>query len=106
MFNKEKIHSVVLYENFDNVITKKGKYLKIYNGRCNECHTINYLNGKCGKVTPLFYLDDDFNYIWKESIIPCSDNCGLIYLIDDEGNVSYKYKDKKCRIINSGYVEF
>ena len=102
----EKIDSIVLYNNFDNVITKKGKYLKIYNGSCSECHTINFLNEKCGSITPLFYLGNNCNYYWNESEIPCRDNCGLIYVIDKHGNVGYRYKDKMCDIINSGHVDF
>lgn len=102
----EKIDSIVLYQDFHNVITKKGKYLKIYSGSCSECHTINFLNEKCGSITPLFYLGNNYNYYWNESEIPCSDNCGLIYIIDKHRNVSYRYKDKMCDIINSGHVDF
>lgn len=106
----KKIDSIVLYQDFDNVITKKGKYLKIYSGSCSECHTINYLNEKCRTVTPLFYLDNNCNYYWKQNEIPCSDNCGLVYVINNDGSVSYKYRHKDkydmCSIINSGHVEF
>lgn len=106
IWTHKKIESMVFYQDFVNLITKKGKYLKIYSGTCNECYSINYLNEKCESVTPLFYLDDKLKYYWEKREIPCSDNCGLVYIIDQYGNVSYKYKDTICNIINSGHVDF
>lgn len=102
----KKLNSLVMYNNFDNVLTIKEKFLKIYNGSCDNCFAINFLNEKCGTVTPLLYLDNKFNYYCKQSTVSCRDNCGLVYIIDDCGNISYVYEGESCDILTSGHVNF
>ncbi|MGE8206039.1 restriction endonuclease [Heyndrickxia sp. NPDC080065] len=100
------IHSVVHFDNFENIVTKSGKYIKVFNGTCNTCHTIFYLNSKCESITPVFFLTKNLSYILKKNPVNCKDDCGLTYSIDDDMEVDYKYKGKKCKIINSAHVEF
>lgn len=102
----KKLNSLVMYHNFDNVLTNKGQFLKIYNGSCDNCFTINFLNEKCGSITPVLYLGNSCNYYCKQKEVSCSDNCGLVYKIDEYGNISYFYKGEACNIVNSGHVDF
>jgi hypothetical protein len=88
------------YYSFANVITNKGKYLKIYNGRCDNCNLIQYLNRKCGAITPVLYLDSSLNYYSEKEEITCADNCGLTYCVDQDLQVTYKFKEKNATIFS------
>ncbi|MBY6836554.1 restriction endonuclease [Clostridium botulinum] len=96
------------FRDFENVISKDGKYFRIFNGMCNECFYLVYLKQYHTNevMTPLLNVDEQSRRIAIPREVPCGDGTTFTYIINRDASIDFKYKGEYCTVYSYGQGQF